>query len=151
MVKFRAATIEDLPNLLELEQKIVDAERLFDPYLKENDATYYDLPELIADSNSYLLVAESDGEIIGSGYAQIRPSKACFMHDRHCYLGFIYVESTHRGQSLGQGILDALKDWGIQRGMHHYHLNVYSENDPAIRAYEKAGFKRVSIKMELVV
>jgi len=34
--------------------------------------------------------------------------------------------------------------------MQHYHLNVYSENESAIRAYEKGGFKKVSVLMELI-
>lgn len=65
----REASTNDLPKPLELEQKIVEAERLYHSFIKENDVTYYDLQNLISDANSYLVVLESNAEIIGSGYA----------------------------------------------------------------------------------
>ena len=96
-------------------------------------------------------MVESERKIIGSGYAQIRPSKSCHIHDKHCYLGFIYLEPEYRGKAIGSAILDALKDWGLNQGLRNFHLDVYAENVSAIRAYEKAGFNKVSVKMELVV
>ena len=96
-------------------------------------------------------MVELGGEIIGSGYAQIRSSKACHVHENHCYLGFIYLEPEQRGKAVGRAILDALKAWGVSKGMSHFQLNVYSENKSAIRAYEKAGFEKVSVLMELII
>ena len=150
-IKIREALESDLPRLLELEQNIVDSERPYDEYLKDDDVTYYDLENLISDPNSYLLVVESELEVIGSGYAQIKYSRLCHVHDKHCYLGFIYLEPEHRGKSIGKSILDSLKDWGVRRGLRHFHLDVYAENASAIKSYEKSGFNKVSVKMELVV
>lgn len=148
---FREATIDDLSNLLRLEQNIIDFERPYDPHIKESGVTYYDFEYLITGSDSYLLVVESGGKIVGSGYAQIRPSRECLSHDSHCYLGFIYLEPAQRGKALGQRILDELKAWGVNRDMKHFQLNVYCENVSAIRAYERAGFNKVSVMMELIV
>lgn len=150
-INTREALETDLPRLLELEQKIVEFERPFDAFLKDDDVTYYDLENLISDPNAYLLVVESEREIIGSGYAQIKSSKLCHVHDKHCYLRFIYLEPEHRGKAIGKSIMDSLKDWGIGRGLRHFHLDVYAENASAIKAYEKIGFNKVSVKMELVV
>ena len=150
-ITVREASAEDLSSLLRLEQRIIDSERPYDPFLKEDDVSYYDIPNLISDSDSHLIVLESDSEIVGSGYAQIRQSSLCHMHEKHCYLGFIYLEPTFRGKALGKIIVDALKEWGIKKGMQHFQLNVYRENESAIRAYEKAGFNKVSVMMELIV
>ena len=146
----RAASIEDLHRLLELEQNIVESERPYDSFLKEEDVSYYDIPNLITSAQSHLIVVESGIDIIGSGYAQIRQSKSYHIHENHCYLGFIYLEPTYRGNSIGRSIVEALKEWGLAKGLRHFHLNVYSDNTSAIRAYEKAGFKKVSVLMELV-
>ncbi len=150
-INLREAEVNDLSRLLDLEQKIVDSERPYDAFIKEENATYYDLGSLISEPDSYLVVVESERKIIGSGYAQIRPSKSCHIHDKHCYLGFIYLEPEYRGKAIGSAILDALKDWGLNQGLRNFHLDVYAENVSAIRAYEKAGFNKVSVKMELVV
>jgi len=150
-ITIREASAEDISSLLRLEQQIIDSERPYDQFLKEVDVSYYDIPNLISDSGSHVIVLESDSEVIGSGYAQIRQSKQCHTHEKHCYLGFIYLEPTYRGQALGKTIIDTLKEWGIKKGMQHFHLNVYSENESAIRAYEKAGFNKVSVMMEFIV
>ena len=146
----REATLEDLPVLLDLEQGIIDSERPYDPFLKEDDVSYYDIPTLISDENSHMIVMQSDGEIVGCGYAQIRQSRSCHTHEKHCYLGFIYLDSEFRGKALGRQLIKSLKEWGMSKKMRHFHLNVYSANDAAIRAYEKAGFNKVSVMMELV-
>jgi len=150
-VSIRQATIDDVPRLLELEQNIIDSERPYYPYLRKNDVTYYDLPCLISAEQSTVLVMESEGKIAGSGYADIRASKSCYEYQQICYLGFIYLEPELRGKSLGMALLDALKDWGIKRGLNHFQLEVYSENESAIRAYERFGFSPLSMKMELIV
>ncbi len=147
-INFREVAIADLPQLLVLEQNIIESERPYDPDIRDSNVSYYDIDNLISNDNSYLLVVETNGKIIGSGYAQIRQSKSSHVHDVHCYLGFIYLDTEFRGKSLGNRLLDNLKEWGIKRGVRHFQLDVYYENIAAIRAYEKAGFSKVSVKME---
>jgi len=48
---------------------------------------------MIRASHIELLVAESEGEVIGSGYARIESAKPYLKHGRHAYLGF-YVCGT---------------------------------------------------------
>ena len=43
----RSGRIEDLPVLLSFEQGIIKTEREFDPYLKEDPISYYDLKAMI--------------------------------------------------------------------------------------------------------
>lgn len=148
---FRLATIDDVTSLLLFEQGIIESERPYYEFIKTESVTYYDIPGLIADEDSYLIVVETDNRIIGSGYAQQRPSRSCFEHDFHCYLGFIYLEPEFRGKGLGADIIERLKVWGLGRGLSHFQLNVYSENTFAIRAYEKAGFRMITTLMEVVV
>lgn len=148
--QYREATHDDIPRLLELEQNIVTAERPFDSNIKPGHVTYYDLDALVADEHTCLMVAESNGIVIGSGYIQQRISKACHTHEHHGYLGFIYIEPDHRGTGLSSGILNSLTDWGKKRGLRHFHLDVYADNTAAIRAYEKAGFQKASVNMRLI-
>jgi len=147
---FREATIEDIPQLRKLEQRLIEAERPYDLSIKDENVSYYDLEDLVSNPDSHLIVAEVASEIAGSGYAQIRTSNSFHIHDKHCYLGFIYLEQEHRGKAIGQSIVNLLKEWGKCKGLHHFHLDVYAENSSAIRAYEKGGFKPLSVKMELI-
>lgn len=149
-ISIREASMGDCSRLLELEQHLITVERPFDSHIK-SDAIYYDFEHLISDENSYLIVVESKGVIVGSGYAQIRPTKLYRIPDNQCYFGFIYLEPEQRGKAIGTRILDELKQWGLQRGLRHFQLDVYADNEGAIRAYEKVGFNKLSVTMELVV
>jgi hypothetical protein len=50
----RKATLDDLRALLELEQKIIAAERPFNATIKKSHCTYYNLNNFITDDNTYL-------------------------------------------------------------------------------------------------
>lgn len=133
-VNYRQAELSDLSQLLELEQRVIETERHFNSSIKAGNATYYDIKHLISDDNSYLIVAEHPGVIIGTGYAQIRTSKASLEHNIHSYLGFIYVSTEFRRQGINKRILDMLIDWSRQKGAHNIYLDVYARNSNAIRA-----------------
>lgn len=63
----RKATEADLPVLLDFEQGVIAAERPFDPTLKEGAIHYYDITAMITAPHIELLVAEAEGQLIGSG------------------------------------------------------------------------------------
>lgn len=145
----RKAQLSDLDTLLSFEQGIITAERPFDSTLKEGEIHYYDLAKLIEDANAEVIVAELDGEVIGSGYAKISQSKDYLKHDRHCYLGFMYVRPEHRGKGVNSLVLEALKQWAKRQGIDELRLEVYNGNRTAIRAYEKAGFMPNLLEMRI--
>lgn len=145
----RKATSADKADLLSLEQKVVEAERPFNPSIKPKNAAYYDLNHLLSGDDSNLIVAEINGVIIGTGYGQIRESKQSLEHTTHTYLGFMYVESEYRGLGINKMIMDNLIDWSKSRGVFDLYLDVYDANDAAIRAYEKVGFTKSLVEMKI--
>jgi ribosomal protein S18 acetylase RimI-like enzyme len=145
----RQAKIEELETLLEFEQGIVTAERPLNPCLKEGEIHYYDLAKLIESPQAAVFVAELAGELIASGYVLEKEAVDYLKHDRYAYLGFMYVEPEHRGKGVNQKILDALLNWAKERGLTEIRLEVFSENQPAIKAYEKAGFKSLMLEMRM--
>ena len=146
-ITIRPAANNDLPKLAEFLQTLVDAERPFDPTLKEGEIFYYDIQELISDKATEIMVVESNNEIIGSGYAQIRSAKPYEKHEVFGYLGFMFVSPEFRGQGISGLLLTALKKWILDQGITEVRLQVYDENEAAVRAYEKAGFKKIVTTM----
>lgn len=143
----RPATNTDLPKLAEFLQSLVDAERPFDSTLKEGAIFYYDIQELIEDKAAEVLVAENDNQIIGCGYAQIRTAKAYEKHELFGYLGFMFVHSEFRGKGINNLLLGDLKKWVLSQGITEVRLEVYHDNEAAVKAYEKAGFKKLLTTM----
>lgn len=143
----RPATNTDLPKLAEFLQSLVDAERPFDSTLKEGAIFYYDIQELIEDKATEVLVAENDNQIIGCGYAQIRTAKAYEKHELFGYLGFMFVHPEFRGKGINNLLLGDLKKWVLSQGITEVRLEVYHDNEAAVKAYEKAGFKKLLTTM----
>jgi GNAT superfamily N-acetyltransferase len=143
----RKAKEEDLPTLFHFEQGVIAAERPFDPTLKREHTNYYDLPGMINAPHILLLIAEMDGQLIGSGYARIEAAKPYLQHQQHAYLGFMYVDPPFRGKGVNRLIMDGLENWAAEQGITELRLDVYHENLPAIKAYEKTGFSKHMIEM----
>ncbi|WP_295793221.1 GNAT family N-acetyltransferase [Mucilaginibacter sp.] len=145
----RKAQLSDLDTLLTFEQGIISAERPFDSTLKDGEIHYYDLGQMITAPDVEVIVAELDGEVIGSGYARIMIPKSYLKHSRYCYLGFMYTKPEHRGKGVNNKVLEALKAWALSQDIRELRLEVYHENQPALKAYEKAGFKGHLLEMRL--
>lgn len=148
-ITIRPATLDDLGTLLTFEQGVVTTERPFDPTLKEGEIHYYDIAAMIKAPHVEVIVAILNNEVVGSGYARIEDSKIYLKHPKHAYLGFMYVKPEHRGKGINQKIIETLKQWAISQGMTELKLDVYNDNLPAIKAYEKAGFSKLLVEMRL--
>lgn len=146
-ITIRRATNNDLPQLAKFLQILVDAERPFDPTLKEGEIFYYDIQELILDQKTEVLVVAYNDEVIGCGYAQIREAKEYEQHEVFGYLGFMFVDEKFRGKGISNLLLNDLKKWVLSQGITEVRLQVYDENEAAVRAYEKAGFKKLTTVM----
>lgn len=148
-IKVRDAVLDDLPVLLEFEQGVISAERPFDPTLDDDPIVYYDLRDLIVRDDALVVVAVHDDNIVSSGYALKKEARPYVNHEHYAYLGFMFTLPEYRGKGINARIIEALKEWSYSRGLKEIRLTVYDENIGAIRAYEKAGFKKHIIEMRL--
>ena len=128
---------------------LVDAERPMDVTIKDGKVIYYDLESFITNADAVLYVVEINGELVASGYAKIKPDRVYLKHDNHVYLGFMYVPEKYRGNGYNKLIIDALLAWSKAKNIHEIRLDVYDSNPSAIRAYEKAGFKKHLLHMRM--
>ncbi|MDC1162156.1 GNAT family N-acetyltransferase [Tenacibaculum sp.] len=149
MIVTRKATIEDLPILLEFEQGIIKAEKPFDVTLKDENISYYDIKELIVAEDAEVIVAIEDKRIIGSGFAIIKKAKEYLKHEDFVHLGFMYIEPFYRGKGVNKLIIETLNKWAYVNGIYEVRLSVYSGNIAAIKAYEKANFKKHIVNMRI--
>lgn len=148
-ITIRPASPDDLNVLLTFEHGVITTERPFDPTLKDGAIHYYDIAQMIKAQHIEVVVAEINSEIIGSGYARIEESKDYLKHQKHAYLGFMYVKPGYRGKGVNQKVIQALQEWSLTQGITEFRLEVYHANESAIKAYEKVGFSRHMIEMRM--
>ena len=145
----RSARPSDLPVLLEFEQAIILAERPYDHTLKPDPISYYDIGEMIGEEDAEVAVVEVDGRLVASGYAKKKRSRHYLKPEFHAFIGFLFVVPEFRGQGINQILLDHLFEWARSNDLPEIHLTVYPENQPAVRAYEKVGFKPYIVEMRM--
>jgi GNAT superfamily N-acetyltransferase len=145
----RRAKEEDIIMLRKIEQDLIKVERSFDNKIKDEPLTYYDLNGMILSPNVYLIVAEINHNIIATGYAFIIPSKPHLKHPIQAHLGFMYVSPIHRGKKIIQKIIKELKKWCLEKKILELRLEVYGNNQSAIKAYESCGFINYIMEMRL--
>ena len=149
MITIRKATTEDLSILYEFEQGVLHAERPMDKTLKLKNPYYYDIPNLIDDSNVELVVGEINGVTVGCGYARIKQARDCFQFDQFSYLGFMFTKEDYRGKGVNKTIMNYLYDWSLSKGIYEVRLEVYPSNNAAIKAYEKVGMQATMHTMRI--
>ena len=146
-IKIRKASLLDLEQLLAFEQDLIKTERPFDPTVKPDPVNYYDLKTMLTDPQIEMIVGELNNKVIASGYARIDRSKPYLKHNRHAYLGFMYVLPEYRGHGVNKKMMDVLKNWAAAQNIKEFRLEVYCKNVSAIKAYEKAGFSKHFLEM----
>lgn len=135
-VTVRAATIEDAAAIHEMNTR---PEVIFGTLQLP-----YQSPELWrerlarASPDSYQLVAELDGRVIGSlGLHRERSPR-----QRHIASLGMSVHPAFQGRGIGGALLEAALDLADNwLNVHRVELQVYTDNAPAIHLYQKAGFE----------
>ncbi|RFB81409.1 GNAT family N-acetyltransferase [Methylovirgula sp. 4M-Z18] len=84
------------------------------------------------------IVAEINEQLIGTGNLR------AYTPARTAHIGeiFLGVADTHVGRGVGNALLAALIDVADNwRGLKRLELDVFADNEPAIRLYKKHGFE----------
>ncbi|WP_088891783.1 GNAT family N-acetyltransferase [Leptolyngbya ohadii] len=67
--------------------------------------------------------------------------------DRYPYIFLLYVHPDHRHQGIGTALMQKVEDWAKERGDRQVGLQVFVQNQAALRLYEKLGYQPQSIFM----
>jgi GNAT superfamily N-acetyltransferase len=147
-LKFRQATREDLPEIVRM---------LADDFLGATRERYENpLPEsyikafaeIEADKNNELIVAEIDGEIVGTLQITFTPSIS-FQGGKRATVESVRVDAKYRGRGIGKELMK----WAIERAGEEncfaVQLTTNSERKDAHRFYQNLGFERSHLGMKL--
>lgn len=94
--------------------------------------------ESMADGNNIFLIAESAGRV--GGYVNVW----CVLDE--ATIGNIAVDSSVRGNGLGESLMKAALEAARERGAGAVTLEVRKSNSIAISLYNKLGFENVGVR-----
>jgi len=146
--KFREAIRADLPEIIKmLADDFLGATReRYENPLPESYTRAFE--EISVDKNNELIVAEKDGEIVGTLQITFTPSIS-FQGGKRATVESVRVDEKYRGQGLGKELMQ----WAIERAREEncvaMQLTTNSDRKDAHRFYEDLGFKGTHLGMKL--
>jgi ribosomal protein S18 acetylase RimI-like enzyme len=70
---------------------------------------------------------------------------------KQAYVFLLYIAPEHRHQGLGTALMQHAQSWAQQQGYQHMSLQVFEDNDAAMRLYTKLGYQSQAKWMSLKI
>ena len=135
MLKIRAATGTDVPEILKFIRELAEYEKLADQAV----ATAEDLMRDGFSERPYffVLIAEWDGH--PAAFALYFYNYSTFQGRPGLYLEDLFVRPPHRGKGIGKALLLHLAKTAVDEGCGRFQWQVLDWNKPSIEFYESLG------------
>ncbi len=146
-ILFRLAMHADLPSIVRMlaDDDLGSQRERYENPLPES---YYSAFEKINnDSNHELIVAELDGEVIGTLHLVFLPSIS-FQGRLRAQIESVRVDKRFQSQGIGSEMMKWTMKRAKQRGAHVVQLTTHKSRVDAHRFYERLGFKGTHLGMK---
>jgi len=144
---FRLASRADLPSIVRMladDDLGSQRERYEDPL---PEAYYSAFGQIDSDPNHELIVAERNGEVIGTLHLMFLPSVS-FQGGRRAQIESVRVDKRFQSQGIGSEMMKWSMERARQRGAHVVQLTTHKTRLDAQRFYERLGFKGSHLGMK---
>lgn len=151
-VTVRAATLDDLGQVAKLAAQLVRQHHQWDPkrfFLVESvEAGYHRyFASQLSEATTVILVAVSDGKIVGYLYGGLEPRDWNALLDACAWVHDIYVADSARKSGVASKLMEAgfarFKELGAPRVV----LMTATANADGQRLFERLGFRRTMVEM----
>src|SRR5215216_1215801 len=147
-IRFRLAKRADLPSIVRMladDDLGSQRERYEDPL---PEAYYAAFEQIEGDPNHELIVAERDGEVIGTLHLMFL-SSISFQGGLRAQVESVRVDKRFQSQGIGSALMQWSMQRTKQRGAHVAQLMTHQSREDAHRFYERLGFKGTHLGMKL--
>ena len=155
-VNIRRAELRDIPALDRLLYEVHRVHSDVRPDLFRAGAKKYTdahLAVILQDEKTPVFVAEAAGTLVGYAFCIHKQ----FVNDnsmtdvKTLYIDDLCVDEAARGQHVGTQLYDYVLAFARRHGYYNVTLNVWADNENAVKFYEKVGLKIQKIGMEKIL
>ena len=156
-MSIRLAQPNDIPALLCLLEQILSVHHQVRPDIFKGSGGKYskeELKQLMAQKQTPIFVYENeDGQVLGHLFVTIKevsdnpvlhPIKTLFIED-------LCVDQAARGQKIGDQLYQFAVSYAKEIGCYNLTLNVWNDNEGALRFYQRQGMKPQETVMETII
>ncbi len=155
-VNIRRAELRDIPALDRLLYEVHRVHSDVRPDLFRAGAKKYtdaQLAVILQDEKTPVFVAEAAGTVVGYAFCIHKQ----FVNDnsmtdvKTLYIDDLCVDEAARGQHVGTQLYDYVLAFARRHGYYNVTLNVWADNENAVKFYGKIGLKIQKIGMEKIL
>jgi len=128
MINYRRMTLEDVPQVHEIELKTFHTPWSYQSFVDE----------MTTNKCARYIVAEEDGKILGYAGAWL------IFDEGH--ITNIAVDESYRGRGIGEGVTRELMQYAANMGVQYMTLEVRKSNLVAQGLYKKMGFIELGVR-----
>ncbi len=155
-VQIRKAENKDIPAIVKLLYQVHKVHSDARPDLFKAGARKYtddELKVILADDNTPVFVAETDGNVCGYAFCIHRQfvNHPSMTDVKSLYIDDLCVDSEARGRHVGTQLYQYVLDYAKAHGYYNVTLNVWADNKKALGFYEKIGLRVQKIGMEKIL
>ena len=156
-MSIRLAQPKDIPDLLSLLEQLLSVHHQARPDIFKEEGSKYsgqDLENLMMQEQTPIFVYENSyGQILGHLFVTIKevtdnpvlqPIKTLFIED-------LCVDQAARGQKIGDQLYQFAVSYAKEIGCYNLTLNVWNDNEGALRFYQRQGMKPQETVMETII
>lgn len=144
-ITIRLATPDDYAAFCDLNAQIDALHReqeptVFRKAIPSRDRPYFEI--WLADPARRLLMAESEGRVVGLVMAEVvhTPNFPILKPRAYVHVDTLVVDANAQRQGIGQALMGAVHEWAEVQGIHEVQLGVWAFNQGAITFYEQLGY-----------
>lgn len=147
-VVFRLAKRDDLPAIVRMlaDDDLGSQRERYEEPLPKSYITAFE--QIERDSNHELIVAELNGDVIGTLQLMFLPSLS-FQGGLRAQVESVRVDKLYQGQGIGSDMMQWAIERAQARGAHVVQLTTHQSRADAHRFYERLGFKGTHLGMKL--
>ena len=154
-MKIREATIEDIPEMVELWFELMKYHSAHHPVFiaKDNakELIEEDLRNRVENTSFRFFIAEAEGKLSGFISCSFRITQEVMIYHRRGYIAETVVSEKYRGQGVGKLLFERAKEWFEEEDADHIELQVSLKNNGALNFWGNQGFEGTTQHMVKVL
>lgn len=151
----RKANINDLDSIINLLYQVQNVHSDLRPDLFISGSRKYtnlELEAILNDSLKPIFVAELNNNVVGYAFTIITiPISHTLAPIKTLYIDDLCVDKDYRGNHIGLSLYNYTLDYAKKINCYNVTLNVWADNEDALRFYKKIGLKIQKIGMERIL
>lgn len=151
----RRAENRDIPSLQDLLQQVLFVHHQARPDLFEAQGSKYTQAQLEGllhnDQRPVFVYEDENGQVLGHMFTIIEETHAPQVPHKTLFIDDLCVSEAARGQKIGEQLYQFALNYAKESGCYNLTLNVWNDNEGALRFYQRQGLKPQETRMEHIL